>query len=234
MQLVLVESRLVSNEQHQLHVLVVVRNNLDKLREVPAVPFPHAHAEQVDGLVELVKRGNGLDDVVVVLLDAELDLGTRVGVAETKLGPVNIAILELLEELGCVQTEATEEVGDNFVDFGSLALDVGKVRLDATGQVLFLNTDCDLLLLARVRDVELDDGLEVLGANAFGNVVLVLQRLRGTLERRESLDRDKLSKGRQLRGLFLNLLQTVANGISLMLNLENLCAVSDEDYHLGK
>lgn len=221
-QLILVQGALVANEDGQLDVLMVVRDDLDELREMPAIPLPDAHAESVDSLVELVESRNGLNDVIVVLLNAKLHLGARVGVSQTKLSAVNIALLELLEKLGSVQAEAAQQIGDNLADFGSLALDVGKVRLDASGQVLLLNTESNLVLLAGVRDVHLKNGLEVVGADTLGDVVLVLESLGSALEGSEALDLDRLAKSRKVLDLLLDLLQTVADGLGLKLDLEDL------------
>jgi hypothetical protein len=53
-------------------VLVCVGNELVKLGEVPSVPFSNSHGESVEILVELVGKGDGLDDHVVTSVDVEL------------------------------------------------------------------------------------------------------------------------------------------------------------------
>lgn len=89
----------------------------------------------VHTLVDLVQGRNSLNDVVVVLVDGELDLGTRVGVTETENGAVDIAGLELLDQLLAVLAETSEQIGDDLAGLGGFAGEVGEGSLDATGEV---------------------------------------------------------------------------------------------------
>ncbi len=50
-------------------------------------------------LVELVQCCDGLNNVVVITVDRELNLAATVRVAKTKLRLVDIALLELLQQL---------------------------------------------------------------------------------------------------------------------------------------
>lgn len=190
---VLGESLLVLDQKSELGVFCVVGDNLDQLGEVPAVPFTDTHREEVDGLVEVVDGSNSLDNVVVVLLDAELDLGTRVGVTKTKLGTVDIAGLELLEELLGVKSQTTEEVGADFGSLRGLALERGESSLDASSKTSVGNTEDGLVLLAGLGHVGLEDGLQVVGHDALGDEVSVLESLGGALERSEGDELDHLA-----------------------------------------
>jgi len=74
-----------------------------------------------------------------------------------------------------VQSDASEQVGDDFRGIASLALDACEVGLDASCQVLVLDTENDLLLLADFWEVELEDGAQVLGENTLRDEVDVLK-----------------------------------------------------------
>jgi hypothetical protein len=174
---VVAEGLLVADGEGKLGEGVVVRDDLDQLGEVPRVPLANTHGECVDGLVEVVQGGNGLDDVVVVLLDGELDLCARVGVAKTKLCSLDISLVETLEQLSGVRAQASEHVGDNLGGIASLALDGGEVGLDATGQGLVLDTENGLLLLADFWETQLEDGAEVFGQDTLRDEVDVLKGL---------------------------------------------------------
>lgn len=176
-ELVVAEGLLVTDGEGKLGVGVVIRDDLDQLWEVPRIPLANTHGECVDGLVEVVQGSNGLDDVVVVLLDGELDLCARVGVAKTKLCSLDISLVEALQELSGVESQASEEISDNLGGVTSLALDGGEVGLDATGQGLVLDTENDLLLLADFRETELKDGAQIFGQNTLRDEVDVLKGL---------------------------------------------------------
>ncbi len=173
--LIVGQSLLVANGDDELGIRQVVRDNLDQLGKVPAVPFADTHEELVHALVLEVERGTGLDDVVVVLGDAELDLGTRVGVTHTETGLFDIASLEVAQELVGVQADAANNVRDNLRGIGGLALQTREFALDGTSQVLLGDTEGDLALLAALGEVELEDRLEVLGADTLGDEVDVLE-----------------------------------------------------------
>lgn len=177
-ELVVVETLLVTNGKNKLGVGQVVGDNLDELGEVPSVPLADAHEELVDTLVLEVDGRAGLDDVVVVAGDAELDLGARVGVTHTQTGLLDIAGLEATEKLVGVQSDTANHVSDNVRGVGSLALDSGEDALDRTSKVLLGDTQDDLgLLAARLGEVELEDGLEVVRHDTLGDEVDVLKSL---------------------------------------------------------
>lgn len=71
-QLLFVESLLRTDELCNASVLVVVGDNFDELWEVIAIPFANTHGEKVDVLVELVEKGNCLDDHIVDTIHVEL------------------------------------------------------------------------------------------------------------------------------------------------------------------
>lgn len=176
--LVIVQALLVANGQNKLAVGVVVGDNLDKLREVPAIPFANAHVELVDALILKVDGRASLDDVVVVAGDAELDLGTGVGVTHTQTGLLNITVLEAAEKLVGVESDTANHVADDVRSIGGLALEAREVALDRTSKVLLGNTKDNLALLAaRLGKVEFEDGLEVVGDDTLGDEVNVLERL---------------------------------------------------------
>lgn len=112
---------LVTNGEHQFGVSQVVRDNFDQLGKVPAVPFSDTHEELVDALVLEVDGGAGLDDVVVVLGDTELDLGSRVRVAHAQTGLFNIARLQVLQEFVSVEAKTTNNITDNVGGIGGFA-----------------------------------------------------------------------------------------------------------------
>jgi hypothetical protein len=92
------------------------------------MPRMHTRFCQTHVLVDLVEGSNGLDDVVVLLVDAELDLSAGVGVTETENGTVNVTGLELLDELARVLAQTTEEISDDLGSLGRLARQVGECR----------------------------------------------------------------------------------------------------------
>lgn len=166
------EGLLVLDEQSNLGVTLVVADNLDQLGEVPRVPLTDTHSKSVDGLVELVEDSNGLDDVVVVTLDGELNLGTGVSVTQTKLSGVNITITELLQQLGEVETNTTEEILDNLTSIASLTVDEVEGGLDATRKTLVQKTQYNLLvLLARLGEVQFKEGNQGLRGDTLRDIV---------------------------------------------------------------
>jgi hypothetical protein len=171
--------------------------------------------------------------VVVVLLDRELDLGTRVGVTQTKLRAAQITRLKRLQQLVAVQPQATEQILHNLVRF---AVDARESGLDGTSQVLVGNTEDNLLLLAALGEVQFQKGQEVGVGNTLGDVICVLERLGSTpkilpsalartidiapgvdiRERRKGHQLDHLPELGEVRGGLLDFLQTVANGVRLL------------------
>lgn len=244
------QAGLVLDEEGELAVLAVVGHNLDKLREVPAVPFADTHGEGVDRLVELVDDGDSLDDVVVVLLDGELDLSTRVGVTKTELRRRNIAFTETLEELSSVETETTEHVRDNLAGVAGFALEAGVGSLDAGGQVLVQQTEDDLALLAGLGEVQVEERDEELGGDTFGDIVdfaecllvvsateLAIEILRRLCVRRTALEDedfvlirqkadeiDHLAELGELAHTILDFLQAISHSVGLVHDLEERVA----------
>lgn len=163
MQLFVVECLLVADSEDKLGVGKVVGLDTNELGKVPAVPLPDAHEELIDTLILEIDSGAGLDDVVIVPGDAELDLGTGVGVAHTQTGTLNITGFQVAEKLLCVETNTADDIGNNIRGIGGFAGHAGEDGLDATGQVLLRDTKHDLGLLARgLREVQLEDVLEVI------------------------------------------------------------------------
>ncbi|TKW50476.1 hypothetical protein CTA1_5542 [Colletotrichum tanaceti] len=186
-QAVVGEGGLVADGEHELGVGQVVRDNLDELGEVPAVPLAHAHEELVDALVLELDGGAGLDDVVVVLGGAELHLGARVRVAQTEAGGGRVARLQALEEAVGMQADAAEEVAGGLGGLGGFAVDTGEGGLDHGGQILFGHRDGDsALLAARLGEVELKDRLEVVRHETLRDVVDLVQRLLSGAVREET------------------------------------------------
>ena len=171
---------LVADSDDALGVGAVVGNDADELGEVPAVPLANAHGARVDTLVESIESGNALDDVVVVLVDGELDLGAGVGVTETELGAVDVTVLEALEELAGVGADAAKEGSDDLGGIGRLARDTGEGCADLTSEPLVDNTEDDLgLLSAGLGEVELERVLEVVGHDTLGDEVDGLKTVGG-------------------------------------------------------
>lgn len=117
--------------------------------------------------------------MVVVLVDVELDLATRVGVTKTELGAGNISLLQALQQLLGVRSDATEKVGGDVAGVGSLSVNTGEGSLDGTTQVLVLNSEGDRRLAGGLGQVELEVGSQVLVQNTLGDIVDVLQRVGG-------------------------------------------------------
>lgn len=122
---------------------------------------PDAHGKGVDVLVELIEEGDGLDDVVIGTVDVELDFATRVAVSKTELGLLDISLLELLDELGKVETDTAEELEHLL---RSVAAKLKRV-LDGGGELLLRDTELDLgaLSLLGLGEVGLEEESELLG-----------------------------------------------------------------------
>lgn len=173
-------------------------------------------------LVNLVKGSNGLDNVVVLLVDAELDLRTRVCVTKTENGAVNVAGLELLDELAGVLAETTEEVSDDFRGLGGLAGEVGEGGLDASSQVALAQSEGDGLLLASLGEVGFEGRAQEVGEDTLRDVVDLLQRILGALERRKPDKLDGLAELVEVLHSLLDFGKAVANGVGLQNDLEDL------------
>lgn len=160
--------------------------------------------------------------MVVLLLDTELDLGTRISMAEAKDGSIDIARLKLLNEFSGMLTEATKQVGDNLRGIAGLACQVGESSFDATSQVLLAHTKSDGLLLSGLWQIRLERRTEEVGQNTLADVVDLLESILGTLEWGEADELNGLAEFIQILYSFLNLWKTVSNGIRLKNNLEDL------------
>lgn len=160
--------------------------------------------------------------MVVLLVHAELDLSTGVCVTETEDGAVDIAGLELLDELARVLTKTTEEVRDNLRSLRSLAGEVGESRLNASSQIAFADTEGDGLLLASLGEIRLEGRAQEIRENALRNVVDLLQRILGALEWRKTNELNSLSKLVKILHSLLNFGKAVANGIGLQDYFEDL------------
>ena len=221
---ILSEGLLIADEESASGVLLVVADNANQLGEVPAVPFPHPHGEGVDGLVEVVDGRNGLNDVVVVLLHAELDLGTTVRMSKTQLSTGDIAGLQALEELLGVQSHATEKVTRQLAGLGCLALNAGEFGFDASRQILIAHTQNHLALLSCLGQVGLKHRAQVVAHETLGDLVGVLQSLAGTLEWREGHQLHHLAEASEISMTLLDFLLARANGVGLELDREDCIA----------
>lgn len=176
-EMLVVQFCLVLDKQSKLGVPLVVRHNLDKFREMPRVPFSNTHRECVDRLVELIEDGNSLDDVVVVTLHGELDLGTRVSVTKTKLGSVHVSLTKLLQHFRGMQSKPTKHVLDNLAGVTSLAFNESECGLDTSSKSLIRKTKNNLILLLWFRKIQLEKGNERVRCDSFRNIVDFAQSL---------------------------------------------------------
>jgi hypothetical protein len=127
---------------------VIFRYDLDKLREVPGVPFSHSHRESVDCFVQLIENCNRLNNVVIIALNRELDLGSGVGMTQTQLSSVQITLPERLEQFGCMHSNSAKHILDNFTSISGLAVDRRECGLDARSKHSVVHPQANLLLLA--------------------------------------------------------------------------------------
>ena len=171
MQVLVGQVLLVLDVQSKLGVARIVGHNLDEFREMPRVPFSDTHRECVDSLVKLVKDSNGLDDVVVVTLHGELDLGTRIGVTKTKLGSGHVSLTKLLQLFCGVQSKSTEHVLDDLTGVTSFAFDERECRLDTSSKSLIRETQNNLILLAGLGKIQFEKRDQGLRCDTFRNIV---------------------------------------------------------------
>lgn len=176
-QLVFRQGLLVPDEERHLGIAVVLRDDLDELGEMPRVPFAHAHGERVDGLVELVNDCDGLDDVVVVALYGELDLCARVGMTQTELRGIHVAFPEPLQQLRRMHADAAQHVLHHIAGVDGFALNVREGGLNARRQHFVVDAQANLVLLARLGQVQLEKRDQRVGRDAFGNVIDLAERL---------------------------------------------------------
>ena len=171
MQVLVGEVLLVLDVQSKLGVARIVGHDLDEFREMPRVPFSDTHRECVDSLVKLIKDSNGLDDVVVITLHGELDLGTRIGVTKTKLGSGHVSLTKLLQQLCGMQSKPTEHILNDLTGVTSFAFDERECRLNTSSKSLVRQTQNDLILLAGLGKIQLEKRDQGLGCDTFRNVV---------------------------------------------------------------
>ena len=143
----------VLHEQSDLCVALVVRHDLDKFGEMPRVPFPDAHRESVDCLVQLIENSNSLDDMVVVTLHRELNFRARISVTKTKLGSGHVSLAQLLQQLRGMQSQPTKHVLDNFAGVSRFAFNKREGRFDTSSKRLISESQNHLVLLVRLRQV---------------------------------------------------------------------------------
>lgn len=91
---------------------------------------PDAHGESVDVLVHLIQKSNGLNDHVVGTVNVELDLATGVAVTQTELSTLEIALLELLQELVAKEADTADKIQDDLAGINVIS----KTLLDGSSQ----------------------------------------------------------------------------------------------------
>lgn len=171
MQVLIGQALLVLHEQSKLSVALVVRHDLDKFGEMPRVPFPDTHRECVDSLVQLVEDSDSLNNVVVITLDGELDLSARVSMTKTKLGSVHVTLAKLLQQLRGMQSESTKHVLNNFAGVSGLTFNERERRFDTSSESFISKTQNNLVLLVRLRKIQLEKRNESFRRNTFRNIV---------------------------------------------------------------
>ena len=171
--LVFSDGLLVANGLHATRVVVVIGDDADELREVPAVPLADAHSEGIDVLLELVEQANALDDHVVHAVHVELDFGATVAVGKTELGLVEVLLLKVGDELAEVLSDPALDLDNKL---GLVALDLAGV-VDGRGELLL--DDAEGLVGRDVRRKEL---FEVLVDETLGDGVDVLEGVLCSLE----------------------------------------------------
>lgn len=68
--------------------------------------LPYSHGKGIDILVKLVQQRNSLDNHVVYSVDIELDFGSGVAVAQTKLSNTRGGLGKSFHQIVEVETEA--------------------------------------------------------------------------------------------------------------------------------
>jgi hypothetical protein len=165
-----------------------------------------------------------LDDVVVLLLNAELDLGATVGVAQTQDRAVDVAGLELLDELVRVLAKAAQQVRNDLARVAGLTCEVGEGGLDASSKVPLADAQGNGLLLASFGEVRLEGCAKEVGENAFTDIVDFGQRILGSLERRKTDELNRLSELVEVLDCRLDLLEAAADCVWLEDDLEDRIA----------
>jgi hypothetical protein len=98
-------------------------------------------------------------------------------VTQTKLGSVHVTLTELVQQLGEVQTETTEEILDDLTGVTGLAVHEGESGLDASCETLVQQTQNNLLLLARLGEIQFKERNQNLGGNTLRDIVDFTQGL---------------------------------------------------------
>ncbi|RUP49831.1 hypothetical protein BC936DRAFT_141338 [Jimgerdemannia flammicorona] len=117
-----------------------------------------------DNYLTRIENRDRLNDHVVGAIDVELDLGTRVRVAETKLRALEVALLQLLEQLVGVQADPAHQLQHHLV---CLAL-ISELGLDCASEVAFGDSELNLGLLTGLGKIHLEEGFEVLVDDTWG------------------------------------------------------------------
>lgn len=105
--------------------------------------------------------------MIVVTLHRELNLGTRISVTKTKLGSGHVSLAKLLQQLSGMQSKPTKHVLNSLAGVSSFAFHKRKSRLDTPSKSLIRESQNNLILLIRLRQVQLEERNESLRCNAF-------------------------------------------------------------------
>lgn len=138
---------------------------------MPRVPFSDSHRERVNSLVELVENSNGLDNVVIIALDRELDLGARVSMTETKLGGSHVSFAKLLQHLGGMESNSTEHILNDFTGIAGFAINKWEGRFDASSERLVANSQNHLFLLTRLGKIQFQEGNKSIGRDTLRDII---------------------------------------------------------------
>ncbi|CRK24753.1 hypothetical protein BN1708_003876 [Verticillium longisporum] len=109
----------------------VVVEDLGQLREVPAVPLLGSHGVNVELLVEIIEKLDGLDDHGIDLVGGELELVARDGVGKTQSHAVDSLIGETGNQGRKVLANGTEKVQGGSVG-NRLDVEVGELANGST------------------------------------------------------------------------------------------------------
>ena len=172
--------------QNHLRVLNVVQNDLLHLGEVPAVPLLHTHRVDVDLLVQLIQKADGLDDHRVHLIGAELQLvathhstppdAPAETVRQTQNHSVHVLVGNGIQQRVHLVANSTHQLVHTAV---VNAFDVQFV-LDQTSQLRIGNRE--FILQLRLHNRLLQELAEVVVQRTIHQSRSSGQRLRGVLE----------------------------------------------------
>jgi len=144
---------------------------------------------------------------------------------QAKNRSVDIASIELLDELGTMLSQPTEEIRNDLGSIRRLERQVLKRGLDALGKVALADTESDRLLLAGLGQIRLERRAQEVGQDALGDVVHLLERCLRALERREADKLHGLAELGEVLRCGLHLCETVADCVRLEDDFEDLCTV---------